>query len=456
MAVVVALFTRDLRVHDNPVLAAAAEAGDEVLPLFSLDPVALAAGAPNRRHALGTALADLRQRLQGLGADLVVREGRPHEVLADLAEQHDLGEVHLALDASGFAQRRVASIREALSSAGEGGAAVEVVEHNAHLLAEPGRVTTSGGGAYRVFTPYWRVWKDASRREVVDAPTSLRLPDGIDPGALPSPAELADGETSPDLPEVSETAGLARAEAWLADDAEDYDEVRDDLAADRTSRLSPHLHFGTVSARWLEDRCDRRKPGHDAFVQQLCWRDYSHQLLAENPSFTHEDFRGRGDDWHDDADALQAWKDGRTGYPIVDAAMRQLRQEGWMHNRARMTVASFLTKHLRVDWREGAAHFMHWLVDGDVANNFVSWQWTAGTGTDSRPNRVLNPIRQAERFDKRAAYIRRYVPELRDVGDDLLAREPWRAEGTLEQLDYPPRIVDHEEARERFLAERGA
>ncbi len=450
MSVAVALFTRDLRIHDQPVLDGALGGADEVIPLFCLDPGALATSAPNRRHALAQALADLRTSLRGIGGDLVVRPGRPANVLADLARDHDVVQVHLALDASGFAQRRVAGIREAL---GDG---VEVVEHNAHLLAAPGAVTTGGGDEYKVFTPYWRQWKDAPRRPLVPTPTSVTLPAGLDAGDIASPQDLADGDISPDLPTVSETAGLERARTFLAEDAEDYDDVRDDLAADRTSRLSPHLHFGTVSVLWLEEQLDRRKPGHDSLHRQLAWRDYAHQLLEAHPSFVRDDFRPRGDDWHDDTDALQAWKDGRTGYPVVDAAMRQLLAEGFMHNRARMTVASFLTKHLRIDWREGAAHFQHWLVDHDVANNYISWQWTAGTGTDSRPNRVLNPIRQAERFDKQAIYIRRYVPELREVADNVLAREPWRAEGTLEQIDYPPRIVDHDEARQRFLDDRGA
>ncbi len=450
MTVAVALLTRDLRIHDNPVLAGAVDAAPMVLPLFCLDPGAMATSSPNRRHALAQALADLRSGLRRRGGDLMVRHGRPADVLAVLATRIGIAQVHLAADATPFAARRLRAIRQAL---GDG---VEVVEHDAHVLVPAAGVTTADGGAYQVFTPYRRAWKDTPRRALVDPPARLELPPDVDVGDLPEPGHLADGAVSPDLPEVTETAALARARAFLTADAGDYHDARDDLAADRTSRLSPHLHFGTLSVRWLEEQLDRRKPGHDALHRQLAWRDYAHQLLAANPSMVTDDLRSRADRWDDDPEVLEAWKQGRTGYPVVDAGMRQLIAEGWMHNRARMTVASFLTKHLRVDWRHGAAHFRELLVDHDVATNIVSWQWVAGTGTDTRPNRMLNPIRQAERFDPAAAYVRRYVDELRDVTDDRGAREPWRLDGTLTAPDYPRPLVDHDDARTRFLAERGA
>ena len=196
----------------------------------------------------------------------------------------------------------------------------------------------------------------------------------------------------------------------------------------------------------------RERKGGEAFVRQLCWRDFHHQVLAANPSLPHRDYRPRGDRWSRSKRALEAWQQGRTGYPLVDAAMRQLAQEGFMHNRARMTVASFLTKDLYVDWRAGAWHFWDLLSDGEIANNAGNWQWVAGTGNDTRPNRVLNPVRQAERFDPDGAYVRRYLPQLEQVRGKAIFR-PWRMEG-FGKLDYPQPLVDHDEAATAFKAHR--
>jgi deoxyribodipyrimidine photo-lyase len=197
----------------------------------------------------------------------------------------------------------------------------------------------------------------------------------------------------------------------------------------------------------------RRGERSPEFVRQLAWRDFHHQVLAARPRAAHDDYRPRGDRWRDDEHALAAWQAGETGIPIVDAGMRQLLAEGWMHNRARLIVGSFLTKTLYVDWRAGAAHFFRHLLDGDVANNCMNWQWVAGTGTDTRPNRVLNPLRQAERFDPDGEYVRRYVPELSDV-DVRYVHRPWELPDK-EHKGYPPPIVDLAEGRARFLAARG-
>ena len=232
-----------------------------------------------------------------------------------------------------------------------------------------------------------------------------------------------------------------------------YDHSHDDLAADATSRLSPYLHFGCLSPLEVAERASAVAVGA-SFVRQLAWRDFYHQLLDARPETSHDDMRARGDRWRKDEEGLAAWKEGRTGYPIVDAGMRQLLREGFIHNRARLITASFLTKDLYVDWREGAGHYLDWLVDGDVANNSGNWQWVAGTGADTRPNRVFNPIRQAKRFDPRGEYVRRYVPELAGIGDATV-HEPWKLEAAERAgLDYPEPIVDHAEATARFLRRR--
>ncbi|MBB0246897.1 deoxyribodipyrimidine photo-lyase, partial [Streptomyces alkaliphilus] len=253
-----------------------------------------------------------------------------------------------------------------------------------------------------------------------------------------------------------EREGRRRMTEWLTGGVLDYADRHDDLAGDGTSRLSPHLHFGCVSPVELVRRARGvGGAGAEAFVRQVAWRDFHHQVLAARPECSRHDYRGREDRWRsadgEAAEEVAAWREGRTGYPIVDAAMRQLAAEGWMHNRGRLLVGSFLTKTLYVDWRVGAEHFLSLLVDGDIANNQMNWQWIAGTGTDTRPNRVLNPLTQAGRFDPDGTYVRRWVPELAEV-EGSSVHQPWRLEG-LDRArigDYPDPIVDLAEGRERF------
>jgi deoxyribodipyrimidine photo-lyase len=242
---------------------------------------------------------------------------------------------------------------------------------------------------------------------------------------------------------------------WARGGVRRYPDHHDDLAADDTSRLSPALHFGCVSALEVTTHLEGRD-GSESFLRQMCWRDFHHQVAASFPRIATEDYRPRGDRWRHDHDELEAWRSGRTGYPIVDAGMRQLRREGWMHNRARLITASFLTKHLYLDWRAGARHFMTWLVDGDVANNYGNWQWVAGTGNDTRPHRMFNPLRQATRFDPSGDYVRRYVPELAGVAGPSVHR-PWELDPAVRSaLDYPDPLIDHETAMARFTAARRA
>jgi deoxyribodipyrimidine photo-lyase len=246
--------------------------------------------------------------------------------------------------------------------------------------------------------------------------------------------------------------------AWWRSGLAAYADRHDDLAGDATSRLSPHLHFGTLSAAELVHRALKTGgAGAEAFVRQLCWRDFHHQVLAARPETAVEDYRTRHDRWRSETEAAEeitAWKEGRTGYPVVDAAMRQLSHEGWMHNRGRLLTASFLTKTLYVDWRTGARHFLDLLVDGDVANNQLNWQWTAGTGTDSRPNRVLNPVLQAKRYDPEGTYVRRWVPELAGIAGAAV-HEPWKLPpGDRARGGYPDPVVSLAEGRARFLQAR--
>lgn len=448
----IALFTRDLRVHDNPMLVGAADSAERVLPVFVLDDAVLGSAylAPNRASFLVDALRDLDSALRDRGSGgLVVRRGDPAHEVAALADEVGAASVHVSGDWSRHALRRRDRLEKRLADAG-----VELVVHDDVLVvAPPGSLRPGDKDHFAVFTPYYRRWSDRPRRPVLDPPDRLTSPD-VRTGRIPAAETLCPGERAPDLPEGGETAARKRMADWQRSSMTAYADQHDDLAGDDTSRISPYLHFGCLSPTEIVAKAGRSQ-GAEAFVRQLAWRDFNVQVLAARPAAAAEDYRSRGDRWRHDEDDLAAWKAGRTGYPIVDAAMRQLLQEGWMHNRGRLIVGSFLTKTLYLDWREGARHFLHHLVDGDIANNQLNWQWVAGTGTDTRPGRVLNPLRQAERFDPDGDYVRRYVPELAGV-EGAAVHEPWKLPDDVRAgLDYPEPIIDLAEGRRRFLDSRG-
>jgi deoxyribodipyrimidine photo-lyase len=445
VAVAVVLFTRDLRVHDHAALYEASRCAERVVPLFVLDEKVLRqAGTPNRLSFLLDSLGDLRRALRERGADLILRRGDTVEETMRLARATGAEAVFVGADASGCARRRERRLGRACERA-----RLALRREETIAAVPPGELVPSGRDHYRVFTPYWRRWREVPSPATLSPPARLALPAGVSAGTLPVLRELVAQAPSPALPSGGEHEGRRRLERWLADGMRDYGHARDGLAGDSTSRLSPYLHFGCVSAAEALARARAHGDAADPFVRQLCWRDFFLQLLAANPRMPSDDLRALRADWNDDAETLARWRAGRTGYPIVDAAMAQLHREGWMHNRARMIVGSFLTKTLGVDWREGARVFSDLLVDADVANNVGNWQWVAGTGVDPRPNRVLNPIAQARRFDPDGTYVRRYVPELDGLPDGAL-HEPWRARTP--PTAYPRPIVDHTHAAARFRA----
>ncbi|KAA5826545.1 deoxyribodipyrimidine photo-lyase [Saccharopolyspora hirsuta] len=450
MRTTICLFTRDLRIRDNPVLQQAARA-DQVVPLFVLDEVVLRGPftRPNRTAFLLDCLRDLRASLGELGGGLVVRTGTPATEVARLADEVGAAEVHVAADVSAYARAREVSLRRALSTRG---CALHV--HDSVVTAQPpGELVPGGKDHFAVFTPYFRRWAAAPVRRTADVPEALRVPQ-VRTGRLPAREELCPGDLSPELPTGGESAGRQLAQQWFTGGIAEYESGHDDLADDATSRLSPYLHFGCVSPVELVHRAGN-STSERAFVRQLAWRDFHHQVLAARPESSHRDYRPRGDRWRDDPEAFRAWREGRTGVPLVDAGMRQLAAEGWMHNRARMITASFLAKTLHLDWRLGAQHFLDLLVDGDVANNSMNWQWMAGTGTDTRPNRVLNPVRQAQRYDPTGEYIRRYVPELRTLPAEVLHDPQLLDPADLARLGYPAPVVDVDAANAQFRASRG-
>ncbi|WP_037908915.1 cryptochrome/photolyase family protein [Actinacidiphila yeochonensis] len=456
MTTAVVLFTADLRLHDHPPLSTALRHCDEVLPLFVRDPAVDSAGfaAPNRLAFLADCLADLDAGLRERGGRLVLRHGDTVEETARAAAETGAAAVYTAAGTSAYAHRRERRLRAALEGDGR---RLEVLDAVTTALA-PGAVTPASSDHFAVFTPYFRQWSAAPQRSPGGAPRRVPVPDG--PGSAPLPDRAKTAGASPALARGGEREARRRLTAWLRSAADSYEDRHDDLAGDATSRLSPHLHFGTLSAAETVARARARGgPGAEAFVRQVAWRDFNQQLLDARPAAAHDDYRTREDRWRPPSGAaaadLEAWRAGRTGYPVVDAAMRQLRHEGWMHNRGRLLTASFLTKTLYIEWRAGARHFLDLLVDGDVANNQLNWQWVAGTGTDTRPNRVLNPIRQARRFDPDGGYVRRWVPELAGVAGAAV-HEPWRLPaGERSGLDYPEPVVDLAEGLARFRTARG-
>jgi deoxyribodipyrimidine photo-lyase len=431
----VVLFTRDLRVHDHPALTAAVRAGGDVVPLFVQDPKLLGR-SPNRDRFLMGSLVDLDRSLQRRGGRLAIRGGDPVREALAIAREVGASSVHVTGDVTGYAQRREQDLLEALRPDG-----IELHVHPGNAVVEPGEVRPVGKDMYSVFTPFHRAWAVAPRRGGLPAPARVTLPAALEIGPRPDLDETR--PDSIDLPPGGESAGRRHLDKYLASDARRYEELRNDLAADGTSRMSPYIRFGCVSVNEIAARA--AAGGADELVRQLAWRDFFGQLLSNDPALQWRDFRSAPADVpslpRHAPILLHRWAEGRTGIPLVDAGMRQLQREGWIHNRARMVVANFLTRRLGIPWQQGAGVFMRLLVDGDPANNSGGWQWAAGTGTDPRRSRSFNPVRQAERFDPSGVYIKRYVRELRDVEVPLLFA-PWKQPAILHRTGYPEPVLE--------------
>jgi len=453
-------FRNDLRLEDNTALLAACAHAEEVVPLFVLDPYLLGGAGPSstysrlsrkRSNFLLESLADLAAALAERGVPLVLRAGKPEEEVARVLHETRADLLTFNRDDSPYARRRDARVFAAARKLG-----VKVGDYKDRVVFEHGELRTQAGGPFHVYTPFQRAWRAALQRQPLAQPARLRLGAAV-PGlaSLPLPP-LAPDDGEP-IARGGARAAQARLKRFAASALAAYAERRDLPGVDGTSLLSPHLRFGTVSVR----DCIRAAgdgEGPRKWVDELIWREFYSALLAEYPRVLRGAFRREYDavPWNDDEEGFAAWCAGRTGYPIVDAGMRQLLHTGWMHNRARMVVASFLVKDLLLDWRRGEAFFMQHLLDGEPANNNGGWQWAASTGTDAQPYfRIFSPMSQGERFDPAGAYVRRWLPELADVPDRWLHR-PWQAPSP--PRDYPPPIVDHAERRviavARFAAAR--
>lgn len=461
---------QDLRLGDNPALGAAIETKRPLVLLYVLDDE-----TPGRWRLGGASRWWLHKSLSALGADvekrgarLVLRKGAAANVLPKLVKDIGAGAVFWNRCYEPYAIARDKALKEKLSAVG-----VEVQSFNGALLNEPWVVKTKTGEPFKVFTPYWRAAQQvADRRAPLPAPKKLngyagdiaseRLADWKLLPSKPNWAAGFDGEWSP-----GEAGALAASRVFIDDRLRDYPERRDAMGAHGTSRLSAHLHFGEISPVQVRAAIESAvhdapasQRGADKFMSEIGWREFSTNLLFHWPTLPEANWRDNFDafPWRDDKKALHAWQRGQTGYPIVDAAMRELWVTGTMHNRARMIAASFLIKHLLIDWRRGEEWFWDTLLDADLANNAASWQWVAGSGADASPYfRIFNPVTQGERYDADGAYVRAWVPELAKLPNDVL-HKPWEADSvTLKAAGvelgrtYPRPLVDHAAARARAL-----
>ncbi|CAN7415073.1 deoxyribodipyrimidine photo-lyase [Rhizobium sp. LjRoot30] len=464
-------FRKDLRLDDNLALIAAARSGRPIVPVYILDP------NDRRSGSLGAAqdwwlhhsLAALGDRLQALGSRLVIRQGEALPQLQDLCRQTGARKLvcNRRYDPPG------ATIDKAVSAAlADDG--IETESHAGQLLHDPARLLTGSGGPYRVYTPFWKTLERSGEpREPVEAPANLAAPSTWPPsekleslGLLPRKPDWASAFSEVWTP--GEAAALEKLETFLEDGLDGYETGRDFPAKPATSLLSPHLALGEISPYriWHATRGLKVSSGDLVrFRKELAWREFCYHLLFHFPELADKNWNNRFDDlrWHSNEKTFRRWTEGNTGYPIVDAGMRQLWRHGFMHNRVRMITASFLVKDLMIDWREGERWFRETLVDADPASNGANWQWVAGTGADASPFfRIFNPTLQGEKFDPEGNYVRQFVPEIAGLDNKYIHRPSESPAKALEKAGitlgetYPRPIVDHGKARTVALAAYGA
>ena len=434
MSTGVVWFRKDLRLTDNPAWSAATRRHDRVVALFVVDPALWDHVSDRRVNLLAGHLRSLDASLGSRGGTLRVERGNPADVVPEVLRTTGADDVTANADVSRYAQRRDRAVAEM----------VDLELHHGSLIHPPGSVLTAAGNRYQVFTPFSHTWFD----------TPVPRSPGAGDAEVAGDRGAAIPATGPPPWEPGESAAAGRLRAF---DPSHYPEARDRPDLDSTSRLSIDLKYGVLSPLTVHDHVGRDSEAARQFIRQLAWRDFHAHLLDERPDLVDHALRPGYDSiaWRDDDDGFLAWSQGMTGFPLVDAGMRQLLAEGWMHNRVRMVTASFLVKDLLIDWRRGERWFRHQLLDADVSQNVGNWQWVAGTGADAAPYfRIFNPIGQSRKFDPDGEYIRRWVPELRDVPTAHI-HDPWNA-GPRERARwaddrYPPPIVDHAAARSRTL-----
>lgn len=461
-------FRNDLRLTDNPALLAAAAARRPIVAVYVLDEVNAGDWAMGgaSRWWLHHSLTSLAEDLKAVGGAVVLRRGDAGSIIPELAAQTGAASVYWNRAYEPGAIARDTAIKKALTDAG-----VEARSFKGALIVEPWEIATKQGNPYKVYTPFWKSLKAShAPAEPAGRPQALKF------APAPRSDQLADWALEPSKPDWSgglveawtpgEAGAQGRLGAFIQHAMADYDHARNLPAVRGTSGLSPHLHFGEISPRQVWHAVRGAKGGDsadaDSFLSEIAWREFSYNLLYHFPSLPDENFQPRFDrfEWTGQDEAFDAWTMGRTGYPIVDAGMRELWHTGWMHNRVRMITGSFLIKDLFIHWRRGEAWFWDTLVDADLASNAAGWQWVAGSGADAAPYfRIFNPVSQGEKFDPNGDYVRKWVPELGKLPKRAI-HAPWTADrdtlaraGVTLGRDYPQPIVDHAEARKRALAE---
>jgi len=454
-------FRQDLRLRDHLALHQLQQDGYAVLPVYIYDPEMIPGAASKwwLHHSLQALSDDLAEK----GARLILRRGKAEEVLPRLAEEADAHALYAHRLLEPQARKQEETVANAMKDLSVHWAAP-------NLLHDPESVKTGSGDPYKVYTPFWKAASQQLRlREPLPRPSHLALPDG-----WPESDGLEDWDLTPSKPnwakdfkghwQPGEQGAEAKLDAFLDDAWQDYKSMRDYPAKVGTSRLSPHLHYGEITPQLIWEACNNLPDHHEAskrkYLAELGWREFCQHLLYHFPEMEEENFREQFNDfpWIKQEDKLKAWQQGQTGVPIVDAGMRELWQTGWMHNRVRMIVGSFLTKNLRTHWKHGKAWFEDTLVDADLCNNTAGWQWIAGSGADAAPYfRIFNPVTQAAKFDEEGDYIRRWVPELKKLPNEALFA-PWEAKplelreaGVTLGQDYPEPIVDLKTSRQKAL-----
>lgn len=451
-------FRRDLRIGDNTGFLYASTSGSPVIPVYFLSGWrgVHAWTGPKRQHFLCGCLASLSRDLEMLGGRLLIRQGDPEVALRGLVLESGASAIHYNMDPDPFGKLTESRVRSMCAEMG-----VECHPHADISLHGPEEVLTQSGQPYRVYTPFYRTWLGLEKPPPAGTPRAIRTPASLESLSLPTVSHWGLDDIQGDLPEPGERAARKRLKHAVSGIIPGYAAKRDFPAESGTSRISQDLRFGLVSIRKvfaevMKARASAnpaRQAGIDMLIRELAWREFYLAILHHFPNVLHEEFNAdwRGLPWDEPGPLFDAWKEGRTGFPIVDAGMRELLATGFMHNRVRMITAMFLTKDLHIDWKQGESHFMQHLIDGEIASNNGGWQWSAGTGADAAPYfRIQNPWSQTSRYDSAGMYIKRWVPELSGVHPSRFAEPP--KDGKPIAPGYPAPCLDHKTERERTLA----
>lgn len=433
----------DIRMHDNKAVSNA----EDAVPVFIIDDKILEKASKRRMKWLLKNLQSLKHDYNKIGSDILVRRGDPSTIIKNIIDEYDADRILFNKSYTPTGRDRDEQFKSEISQV------VDIQTFHDRVLHKPESIYTNKGTPYSVFTYYHKKWKKRDKETPFDVGEFKEITDSE--GDIPEVTELGFEPVDIQLPKAGTEVARRKLRSFCSDSIDEYEDSRDYPSEDGTSRLSPYMSYGVIGVREVWEETEKAESPSE-FQEQLAWRDFYTQVLYHNPSVVTENYKSYEQpiQWENDEELFEKWKNGKTGYPIVDAGMRQLKQEGYMHNRVRMIVASFLTKDLLIDWRQGYNWFRRMLIDHDVANNNGGWQWAASTGTDAQPYfRIFNPMSQGERYDPDGEYIKKYVSELDGVDAEHIHSWNELSEQEREEIqpDYPNPVVDHSERREQAL-----